>query len=114
MTAVIEILSGDLAGRAYDIDEAPFTIGRKEDCAIVLPKRYVSRRHAEIVEEDGRYFVRGLSRKNPIVVGDAEVEEQELEDRGEFEICGIRFRFRAGGAKGKNREERKAEKAPGR
>jgi hypothetical protein len=110
MTAVIEILSGDLAGRAYDIDEAPFTIGRKDDCAIVIPKRYFSRRHAEIVEEDGRYFVRGLSGKNPIRVDDHEVEEQELEDRVEFEICGVRFRFRARGAKGQNKEERRAEK----
>ena len=56
MTAVIEILSGDLEGRAYDIDEAPFTIGRKDDCAIVLPKKYVSRKHAEIVEQGGIRF----------------------------------------------------------
>ena len=109
MTAVIEILSGDLEGRSYDIDEAPFTIGRKEDCAIVLPKKYVSRRHAEIVEEDGRYVVRGLSRKNPIVADDREVTELALEDGGEFEICGIRFKFRARG-RGANRAERAAQK----
>jgi pSer/pThr/pTyr-binding forkhead associated (FHA) protein len=109
MTAVIEILSGDLEGRSYTIDEAPFTIGRKDDCAIVLPKKYVSRKHAEIVEKSGRYVVRGLSEKNPIVSEDREVEELELEDGDEFEICGIRFKFRSRG-RGANREERAKQK----
>ncbi|MEZ0227208.1 MAG: FHA domain-containing protein [Planctomycetota bacterium] len=110
MTAVIEILSGDLEGRAYDIDEAPFTIGRKDDCAIVLPKKYVSRKHAEIVEQDGRYLVRGLSEKNPIVANDREVNELALEEGAEFEICGIRFRFRARGGRGATKDERKRQK----
>lgn len=109
MTAVIEILSGDLEGRAYDIDEAPFTIGRKEDCAIVLPKKYVSRKHAEIVEKNGRFVVRGLSEKNPIVSKDREVNELALDEGAEFEICGIKFRFRARG-RGATRDERKEQK----
>jgi pSer/pThr/pTyr-binding forkhead associated (FHA) protein len=107
--AIIEILSGDLEGRAYDIDEAPFAIGRKEDCAIVIPKKYVSRRHAEIVEKDGRYVVRGLSEKNPIVADGEEVTKLSLEDGSEFEICGIKFRFRARG-RGASREERAAQR----
>ncbi|HZV00554.1 MAG TPA: FHA domain-containing protein [Planctomycetota bacterium] len=107
MTAILEILSGDLEGRAYDIDEAPFRIGRKDDCAIVLPKKYVSRQHAEIVEKDGRYLVRGLSQKNPIFANGKDVAQLALEDGSEFEICGIRFRFKSSG-RGETREERKA------
>jgi pSer/pThr/pTyr-binding forkhead associated (FHA) protein len=106
MTPTIEILTGELMGRAYDVDEAPFTIGRKEDCAIVIPKKYFSRRHAEVVEKSGRWFVRGLSEKNPVRVGKAEVEEQELSNGTEFEICGVRFRFRTSGAKGATKRDR--------
>lgn len=111
MTAVIEILSGDLSGRAYDVDELPFTIGRKDDCAIVIPKKYFSRKHAEIVERDGRFFVHSLSEKNPVLLEEDEVSgEAPLRDGAEFEICGVKFRFRTSGARGKSKAERVAEK----
>ena len=54
--------------------------------------------------------VSAASRLKGVSRGGRGDEEKELADRVEFEICGVRFRFRAGGAKGQNRAERKAEK----
>lgn len=109
MTAAIEILSGELLGRSYAVDEMPFAIGRKDDCAIVIPKKYFSRRHAEIVRKGTGFAIRGLSAKNPVILNDEEVEEHGLADKDEFEICGVRFRFHAEGH-GASRAEREREK----
>lgn len=96
---VLEVLSGDLAGRAYQVDEAEFVIGRAPNCHLVLPKRYISREHARILRDSGDQFVvDSLSHKNPVRVGDRPVREHVLTDGDEFEMCGIRFRFRRSGA----------------
>ncbi len=90
---IIEVLSGDLAGRSYTVASAPFTIGRDSGCALVIPKRCVSRRHAEIVAESGRWVLRGLSEKNPLLVSGEPVAALDLEPGAEFELSGIQFRF---------------------
>ncbi len=94
MKRVLEILTGDLAGRSFAIDELPFTIGRRETCSIVLPRKFVSRLHAEIVERDGALVLVSLSRKNPVSVRGNKRSMHELSDRDEFEVGNVRFRFR--------------------
>lgn len=95
----LEVLSGDLAGKTYQVDEAEFVIGRAPNCHLVLPKRYISREHARILrDEDDQFVVDSLSHKNPVRVKDRPVREHVLADGDEFEMCGIRFRFRRAGA----------------
>lgn len=94
---ILEVLTGDLEGRAFAIEDRVFSIGRKADNDLVLPKKHFSRRHAEILNEDGDFIVRGLSRKNPIFAEDRETQELVLHDGLVFEICDVRFRFRAKG-----------------
>ncbi|RMG06959.1 MAG: FHA domain-containing protein, partial [Planctomycetota bacterium] len=93
-TATLEVLSGELSGRTYAIDEEEFVIGRSQRCHLVIPKRYVSREHARIVREGSDYIVDGLSEKNPVHVGARPIREHLLSDGDVFEFCGIRFRFR--------------------
>lgn len=61
----------------------------------MLPKKYISRRHAEIVYEHGSYILRCLSRVNFVVVGEEEVHELPLTEGTRFELCGISFAFEA-------------------
>jgi len=93
---VLEVMTGDLEGRSYLIDEDVFSIGRRNDNDLVVPKKHFSRRHAEILCRNGAFFVVGLSVKNPIFQDENEHREIELRDGSEFEICDVRFRFRAG------------------
>jgi pSer/pThr/pTyr-binding forkhead associated (FHA) protein len=109
-TPVLEVLSGDLAGRSYEILGDTFTIGRREDCDLVLPKKYVSRVHAEVVRSGEGFLVRGVSEKNPIVVSGREVDRHELEDGDVFELGGIRFRFRT--RPGRSADEEAAPSGP--
>jgi hypothetical protein len=94
---ILEVLTGDLEGRSYPIEDQIFSIGRQSDNDIVLPKKYISRRHAEILCRKDRYVIRGLSDKNPIFHDNKEKPELILTDGEVFEICDVRFRFRARG-----------------
>lgn len=46
------------------------TIGRREDCDIVLPFATVSRSHAQIYYQDGRFHIRNLSQTNTVRVNE--------------------------------------------
>lgn len=55
---------GQLAGERWTIDREEFVIGRGSDCQIILPERQVSRYHAKILHENGRYLLEDLDSKN--------------------------------------------------
>src|SRR5215211_1509878 len=48
--------------------ERPVTIGRGQDCGIVIEDQTVSRLHAEVFAQGPGYVVRNLSRTNPVVL----------------------------------------------
>ncbi|NTV96338.1 MAG: type VI secretion system-associated FHA domain protein TagH [Thiobacillus sp.] len=51
------------------------TIGRNPGCTLELPDphRYISRVHAEIRQQDGRFFLKVISKVNPVVVNGSPV-----------------------------------------
>jgi membrane-bound lytic murein transglycosylase D len=48
----------------------PFRIGRGEDSDVCIPNEYVSRNHAEVVFENGAWWITDLYSSNGIYVGD--------------------------------------------
>ncbi len=56
----------------------PFRIGRVEECEIRIENDYVSRIHAEVVFEDGAWWVRDLNSSNGIFVGGQRVERASV------------------------------------
>lgn len=97
MPAQLEVLNGDLNGRHYLIEDDEFLIGRSPSCDLVIPKRYISREHARIVKKGAEYVIDGLSDTNPVTVEDQPASGHRLADGDEFELCGIRFRWKARG-----------------
>ena len=55
---------GQLAGERWIVNPEKFVIGRGSDCEIILPERQVSRYHAEIQHDSGRYFLHDFDSKN--------------------------------------------------
>jgi hypothetical protein len=53
--------------------ERSFRIGRAGDCDVCIKSEYVSRAHAEVVFENGGWWVRDLNSSNGIFVGDRRV-----------------------------------------
>ena len=52
------------SGECFDIDSDYYTIGKSEECSLVLPYTYISRRHALITRVDGSYYIEDLGSTN--------------------------------------------------
>jgi hypothetical protein len=89
---------GALKGRRVAINASSVIIGRggrNIECDIVLPERQISRQHAEIVLDQGAYYVRDLDSKNGTYVNDQPVLGMvRLQDNDTVQIALCeRFRF---------------------
>lgn len=56
--------AGPLAGTSLRLDEAPVTIGRANDCTLVLDDDYASGHHARLFPREGRWYVEDLGSTN--------------------------------------------------
>jgi len=92
----LRIVSSDLeglAGREIPSTDAPTTIGRGDDCRVVLKDKRISRLHARI-EADGEGFrLLDLDSGNGIFVGEERVSEVRLSHGSKFRIVGTEFEF---------------------
>ena len=72
--------------RRIVIDHTPFSIGRKTDRDLPIPDSRVSREHALIVAEDGRYFIVDQGGRSGVYVNRLRRERHQLEpnDRCDF------------------------------
>jgi pSer/pThr/pTyr-binding forkhead associated (FHA) protein len=55
---------GQLTGERWIVNREKFVIGRGSDCEVILPERQVSRYHAEIKHDGGKYFLHDFDSKN--------------------------------------------------
>jgi hypothetical protein len=83
------VYEGELEGHRWIIDQDQVTIGRGSDCEIVLPERQVSRQHARIERDEGRYWLRDLRSKNCTYVNGEQVHDRphQLRDGDEIQIA---------------------------
>ena len=70
-------------GRKHELTKRTVVLGRSRDCDITIDDPNVSRRHAEIRQEDGGYWIVDLGSTNGIEVNGQRVEQAPLghEDR---------------------------------
>lgn len=79
---------GQLAGERWVIEGEEFVIGRGGDCHIILPERQVSRYHAKILYENGRYVLYDLGSKNGTHINGVRVHgSAHLRDGDELQIA---------------------------
>src|ERR1700743_1488423 len=63
------------------IQDPPLTVGRLPDRDLVLENTYVSRRHAEIIYDDGAFYVVDMSSRHGTFVNGIRVQRQRLSPR---------------------------------
>lgn len=80
-------------GEFIDIHRTPAIIGRGKSCDVELPDSSVSRRHAMLTEENGRYFIHNLESKNGTFVNGKAAEQTELKSGDSIGIGKYRMRF---------------------
>ncbi len=71
---------------------APFTIGRKPDNALVLDNPMVSRYHAVMELEDGKWILRNLSQNSVTQVNGNDIDKRFLEDGDVITIGPLQLR----------------------
>jgi len=67
------VTAGALAGTKITLAEAPITIGRAEDCTLVITDDYSSARHAKLVPRDGQWLLEDLGSTNGTYLDRAKV-----------------------------------------
>ena len=86
----LRVLKGAKQGEQYPLTKAVTVIGRNPDCDIWVNLGAVSREHAEILQIDGRYFVKDLGSRNKTYVNDKEVDPKSptlLQVQDRIRIC---------------------------
>jgi hypothetical protein len=84
--ALVVRSGGGRAGETFAPQSERTTIGRSPDCGIFLDDVTVSRRHAVLIQQDGRWIVEDGGSLNGTFVNRKRVESAELEDGDELQI----------------------------
>ena len=83
------VYEGDLEGQRWVIDRDRMVIGRGTDCDISIPKRQISRHHAQIERDSEGYLLRDLGSKNGTFVNSKQLADTpyRLKDEDEIQIA---------------------------
>ncbi|MBN1909297.1 MAG: EAL domain-containing protein [Pirellulales bacterium] len=81
------------AGEKIRLDGFPFTIGRNESCSLPIDSAKVSREHAAIQSEGGRYWVEDLGSTNGTLLNGQRIDRAVLGDGDVLMIANVQFSF---------------------
>lgn len=92
--AFLKVTRGPSAGQIVALASDRTVLGRHPSSQIVLDDGAVSRHHAEITVEDGRFFVEDLKSRNGTEVNSARINgKTELRDSDVIRVCDHTFVF---------------------
>jgi Nif-specific regulatory protein len=100
MQARLTVEKGDGKPGICNLDpERPVILGRSLESTIVLQDEHVSRRHAEVLNQDGQWMIRDLDTPNGTRLNGERIGQLAvLEDGHEIGIGGVVLRFNLGAA----------------
>lgn len=91
--ALVVRSGGGRSGESFVPQDERTTIGRSPDCGVFLDDVTVSRRHAVLVQRDGRWYIEDQGSLNGTFVNRRRVESAELDDGDELQIGKYRLTF---------------------
>jgi pSer/pThr/pTyr-binding forkhead associated (FHA) protein len=80
-------------GERVQLGDEPITLGRLDECDVVLNDATVSRRHAEVHRVDDGYEVVDLGSRNGTRVNGRGVVRERLDDGDELSVGAVGLRF---------------------
>ncbi|HVZ72358.1 MAG TPA: FHA domain-containing protein [Polyangia bacterium] len=93
VAARLVVLTTELAGREFSLSRASIVIGRTDENDFVLNHRSISRHHAKIVREGGRYTIVDLQSANGVRVNKEDYERIDLKAGDIVELGHVKIRF---------------------
>ena len=91
--ARLVVVSSNFAGKEFKLDKAQCVIGRTDENDVVVNHRSISRHHAKIVRENGRYQVVDLGSANGVRVNGEDYGKVELRKGDLLDLGHVRLRF---------------------
>ncbi len=89
----IVIEEADRGKRIVHLNQAETVIGRAPDCDVVLDESYISRHHAKITLESGKYYIEDLGSRIGTTLNGAQAARKELAFGDEISLGEIRITF---------------------
>jgi len=81
-------------GQKIPVAKAEFIIGRGSKTAdLPIKDGNISRRHAAVVFENGRFFVKDLGSTNGVEFAGQRIDNKQIEEGDVFQICDYELRF---------------------
>lgn len=81
------------SGESWEIEGEETYIGRSKQCTVVLKSQRVSRKHASVTFEDGRWLINDVGAANGIWSGSEKIEREPIEDGSEYIIGDVLLTF---------------------
>jgi pSer/pThr/pTyr-binding forkhead associated (FHA) protein len=91
--ALVVRSGGGRAGEHFLLRTEAITVGRSPDCDIFLDDVTVSRRHALLRREDGRFFIEDQGSLNGTFLNRKRIETAALDDGDELQIGKYKLTF---------------------
>ena len=79
--ASLVVIEGEELGKRIALDQSSITIGRSRECDLQISHPSISRKHCEIWQAHGSFWIRDLKSTNKTFVNNASIREAELNDQ---------------------------------
>lgn len=94
---VVLVMFKDGERRDFPLTKENSVLGRRQDCALRIPTRDVSRQHCELAQEKGKVTVKDLGSSNGTYVNGKRVAESELKPGDYLKVGPVTFAIQIDG-----------------
>ncbi|HUL77744.1 MAG TPA: ATP-binding protein [Vicinamibacteria bacterium] len=96
--AVLEVIRGDVAEKIRFLRPRPYSLGRARHNDIALNEPSISKVHAKIDHQDGRFFIEDAGSLHGVYVNAAKVRRAELAPGAQVQLGNVTLKFSLLGA----------------
>jgi signal transduction histidine kinase len=98
--AVLEVIRGNLAEKIYFLRPRSYTVGRARHNDLSLAEPSISKSHARVLYEDGRFQIEDQGSLHGVYVNAAKIERAELTSGAQIQLGNVTLKFSLLGSEG--------------